>query len=397
MANLAPGDTAAQGLLALNRATSLEEVRAAAALITSPPQNLMAADAHGRIGLFLTGRTPRRPAGQEGWLPARGWDGGADWDGFIPFDSLPHVQDPPGGVLVNANNRVAPPGGPTFLGRDWFGDWRFRRIGQMLAGAASRPHDAARFAAMQNDVVSLLAQEMLPLLRATPRPAVQPGAARALDLLLAWDGTVAADRPEPLIHHAWRAAFGRLALIQGGVPPDAGGLAPPPEFLRALAQPASGLAPAWCGGAGCAALSARALEEAVATLSAAHGPDPAAWRWGAAHVARFEHPLLRFVPGLAILTRLEASTPGDNETVSRGGMGASGRQGTRFAHVHGAGLRLVADLAGPDGTLPVIAAGQSGHPFSRHWGDMLAAWRDGGTVALTRAPATVTGRITLAP
>jgi penicillin amidase len=395
MANLAPGDTAAQGLLALNRATSLDGVQAAAALITSPPQNLLATDAQGRIGLFLTGRTPRRPAGQEGWLPARGWDGGADWDGFIPFDAMPHVQDPPGGVLVNANNRVAPPEGQAFLGRDWFGDWRFRRIGQMLAERGPGGHDAAGFAAMQNDVVSLLALEMRPLLRATPRPAPGRAEAQALDLLLAWDGIVAAHRPEPLIHHAWRVAFGRLALIQGGVPADAG-LAAPPEFLRALAQPESPLRAAWCGG-DCATLSARALEEAVAALAAAHGPDPAAWRWGAAHVARFDHPLLRFVPGLAALTGLEASTPGDNETVSRGGMGTAGRQGSRFAHVHGAGLRLVADLADPDGTLAVIATGQSGHPFSRHWGDMLARWRDGGTVALARAPAAVAGRITLRP
>ncbi|MDB5380855.1 MAG: penicillin acylase family protein, partial [Rhodospirillales bacterium] len=31
----------------------------------------------------------------------------------------------------------------------------------------------------------------------------------------------------------------------------------------------------------------------------------------------------------------------------------------------------------PDGTLAVIATGQSGHPMSRHWRDLLPAWRDG--------------------
>ncbi|MCC7347851.1 MAG: penicillin acylase family protein, partial [Variibacter sp.] len=63
MANLAPEDTAADGLLALNRATTMEEARAAAALLTSPPQNLMVAEASGRIAQYLVGRTPVRRSG----------------------------------------------------------------------------------------------------------------------------------------------------------------------------------------------------------------------------------------------------------------------------------------------------------------------------------------------
>ena len=68
-----------------------------------------------------------------------------------------------------------------------------------------------------------------------------------------------------------------------------------------------------------------------------------------------------------------------------------------FAHVHGAGLRLVADLADPDRTLAVIATGQSGHPLSRHWGDLLASWRDGVMVTLARQPEAVGGRLRLLP
>ena len=76
-----------------------------------------------------------------------------------------------------------------------------------------------------------------------------------------------------------------------------------------------------------------------------------------------------------------------------GGVGV----GAAWRHVHGAGLRLVADLSDPDRTLAIIATGQSGHPLSRHWGDLLPAWRDGGTVALGRAPEGETGRFRLLP
>jgi penicillin amidase len=54
------------------------------------------------------------------------------------------------------------------------------------------------------------------------------------------------------------------------------------------------------------------------------------------------------------------------------------------------------DLAAPDGAYAVIATGQSGHPFSRHWGDMLPFWSDGALVPLAAARG-VTGQIALKP
>ena len=385
MANLAPRDTPADGLLALNRATNLAEARAAAALLTSPPQTLLVADADGRIGQYLAGRTPIRRGG-DGALPQPGWDGAADWLGFVPFDAMPHVEDPASGLLAAANSRPAPPGHPVFLGRDWQGDWRLRRIFELL-GARDR-HDAAGFAAMQNDIVSPFAREVLPTLLA-----IQPGAqaARAHALLRGWDGAMRADAPQPLIFHAWLRAFRPLALEAGGAPPTA---ETGPEFMRLLLHP-DGRARAWCGEDLCRPLLARALEDAMRSLSDTHGADPAAWRWGAAHVARFEHPLLRFIPGIGKLLRLEVATGGDGETIARGGFRDGGA--APFAHMHGAGLRLVADLGDPDGVLAMIATGQSGHPLSDHWGSLLQRWQDGGVLRLGRTAEREAGRILLTP
>jgi penicillin amidase len=358
MASLAPEDSQAAGLLALNRAGSIAEARGAAALIASPAQNLMVADAAGGIAMFLTGRTPLRKAG-DGTLPVPGWDGAHDWTGWVPFDAMPHVVTPTGGLLANANNRVQPPGSDVFLGRDWFGDWRFRRIGELLQ---QRPrHAPGDFAAMQADSVSLLAREMLPLLLAPPRPTGPAGMAR--DLLLSWDGAMRPELPQPLVFNAWMRELGRMALVAGGVPDGAWNAGP--EFLRTLATSGG---TGWCGPEGCDALSARALEAAVAGLAPRFGPDPNAWRWSEAHRIRLEHPLLRFVPLLGDWLRIEAPTPGDGETINRGGMARD------FSHVHGPGLRIVMDLASPDGVAAAIATGQSGNPFSRHWRDMTPGW-----------------------
>ncbi|TDG16692.1 penicillin acylase family protein [Paracraurococcus ruber] len=388
-ANLAPADTAAAGLLALNRAGSVAAARAAAALITSPSQNLMLADRQGRIGMILTGRTPIRRAG-DGMAPAPGWDGSHDWTGWIPFDALPHAEAPASGVLANANNRPAPPDAAAFLGAEWPEDWRFRRLAEALGARPS--HDAAGFAALQRDTVSPFARTLLgpdSALRRASRPDGIAGAAR--DLLLGWDGDVRADRPEGLIFNAWVAASGRLALAAGGVPD--GAVRPRSGFLLRVLS-AAGEGGPWCGG-DCPGLASRALEAAVADLATAQGPDPAAWRWGRAHVARFDHPLLRALPGLGPLTGLAAPTGGDEWTVMRGGSRGAGPN--PFEHVHGAGLRLVADLADPDATFAVIATGQSGHPASRHWGDLLPLWRDGGMITLRRAADAIGGRIRLDP
>jgi penicillin amidase len=236
------------------------------------------------------------------------------------------------------------------------------------------------------DRTSLFAAEALAAFRALPPMAGAAGA--ALSLLQAWDGDMAAARPEPLIFHATMRGFGQALLKRAALPPD--GFAPSPEFLRPLLQ-GSDAAARWCGDDGCAPMLAAALTEAVAALAAQYGADPQQWRWGAAHIARFDHAILRFIPYLRDWLGLAAAPGGDGETVARAAF-----RGGSFAAVHGAGFRGVMDLAAPDGAYAVIATGQSGHPFSRYWGDMLPLWRDGALLPLAAAR-DVTGRIRLNP
>ncbi|UPY35230.1 penicillin acylase family protein [Sediminicoccus sp. KRV36] len=380
MANLEPNDTTARGILALNRARNIADARAAAALIASPPQNLMVADRAGGIAMYLTGRTPVRAAG-DGSLPT---PGDQPWTGFVPFDELPHVENPETGLLVNANNRVSPEGHPVHLSREWYADWRFRRIHERLA--AQEVNGPAEFAAIQMDAVSLLARETLPFLNSLPRGTGALGQAQAL--LAEWDGEMAAGLPQPLIWNAFARRMPLLALRQARVA-DAPARA---EFLRFLLTSAE--AGWWCGG-DCRAMAALALAEAVAELATQFGPDPVAWRWGQAHQARFEHPLLRFIPGMNRVIGLSAAVSGDGETVQRQGLRGGGAE--PYQAMHGAGLRFVADLGGPETSFAIIGTGQSGHPLSRHWGDLLEAWRSGGMRQLGREAAQVSATIRLAP
>jgi penicillin amidase len=376
MANLAPDNTAAAGLLALNEATDVDQAGKAAAMITSPVQNLLVADRR-QIALFVTGRVPIRRAG-DGSAPAPG-DGSHDWIGWASGDQLPHYVAPASGRLVNANDRIAPPDFPVFLGRDWFGDWRSRRIRELLD--RSDKHTAADFARMQVDTHSTFARQVLPALLAVPVD--EDAARRAQALLRDWDGSMTIDAPQPLIFNAWTQFFYGRVLQEAGIRASEGG--PLLEFVGYLLSPAGAH---WCGG-DCTTMLRASLSDAIADLSRRFGPDPAAWRWGEAHPAVFAHPMLRSMP---ILGTLSIASPGDDSTVDRGGPAYK-----QFQSVHGAEYRGVYDLADLDRSLFVVAPGQSGNLLSRHARDFLARWRDGATVTLGPAGGATTATIRLTP
>jgi penicillin amidase len=382
-ASLAPGDTAADGLLALNRAETVAQAGEAAARITAPVQNMMVADRAG-IGLFVTGRVPVRAAG-DGSRPVAGADGKHDWVGWVSGPQLPHYVAPPSGRLVNANDRIAPPNFPVFLGRDWPDDYRARRIRELLDQGSQ--HTVADFAAMQADQVDLAARDLLPRLRGTTAEA-QP-AATALALLAEWDGTTARERPEPLIFNAWMQHLYVALLARNGVPPEAAAaVAPWPQFLRyALAPQGAHL----CGG-DCGPLLAKTLTAAVQELATRFGPDPSAWRWGEAHQAVFVHPLLRIAPVLSALLEGRIATGGDDVTIDHTGLRPGGLEA-----VHGPEFRGVYDLADLERSLFVVAPGQSGNPFSRLARNFLERWRDGASVMISSTPPSVAVRITLQP
>ena len=360
MANLWPGD-AAPGLLALNRAADVAGAGRAAALIVAPVQNMLVADREG-IAQFTTGRVPVRAAG-DGSVPVAGGDGAHDWTGFASGDALPHQVAPASGRLVNGNERTAPPDFPVFMGRDWFGDWRARRIRALLE--ARERHDLAGFAAMQVDSVSSFAAQVLPRLLATA-PA-DDASARVLALLRGWDGAMRRDLAQPLLFNEWMRAFEASLLQRAGVPAAVAGTG---YDLAAYALSPDGAW--WCQGD-----CGPQLAETLAAVAGRQGGALLGRRWGAEHLAAFGHPLLGRIPVLGRLFTWTIAQDGDDTTLNRGGTARDG-----WASVHGAGYRGVYDLADLDRSLFALAPGQSGHPLLRTATSLLGRWREGTSLVL---------------
>lgn len=376
MASLIVPDTSAAGLLALNRATTAAEAGRAGAAITAPVQNLLVADRAG-IAQFTTGRVPRRRAG-DGSVPVDGADGAHDWTGFAGGLELPHVVAPASGRIVNANEPVAPPSFPVFMGAEQFGDWRARRIRTMLD--AHPKHDRSSFAAMQVDVVSDFAHEVLPAMLATAPN--DTASERVLALLRGWDGSMRVDLPQPLLFNAWIRRFRADLLSDLGIPD-----APVGPTIDIVGQALARGGTVLCNG-DCTPLLARSLAETAASL-------PQGWEqqeWGTVHQAIFAHPLLGNLPLVGATATWSIPQPGDDSTVFRGAMRAPG-----YASLHGPAYRGVYDLSDLDASLFGLAPGETGNPFSADAAITLQRWRDGVPIRLGAAPEAIDGTIDLRP
>ena len=401
-----PGDRTLAAVRALNRAHNSAEAQRAIEGWSLSQQYFVFADADGRIGMQVSGRYPRRAADNDlnGIVPAPGWDARYDWQGLVPASELPREIDPPRGWIATANDNLVPPGYPYRLGHDFALPYRAQRIAQLLA--ARDRHDLKSMQAIQTDQRSLAAPELVAALSATlgSTQPDRPAARLALARLQAWDGTLAAEAPEPLLLHAWLRKL-RLAIFEDDLGEFAAVTVARSEMTQALLNVLTGQARArdWCDRQGtprvetCAQLAAETLDAAVAELTEQSGRDVLGLRWGDVHVARLEHRPLSNVAALRSLFEHRVPVGGDAHSPAVAALSPNPQ--SPFVAVHGAGARLVFDLAAPlaeGGGAWVLSTGQSGHPLSDHYGDQTELWQRGRYLPV-KAPATPEGKLVLQP
>lgn len=394
-------DLTAQAGLRMSAAQDWESFVTALRDFHGPQQNVLYADIDGNIGFVAPARVPRRkPENQiQGYMPQPGWDAAYDWDGYVPFDVLPHVFNPASGALATANHKIVPDEYPHMLTLEWTEGYRAQRIFDLLAGRGK--HSTESFRVMQQDVVSPMAIELLPLLL-RPEAASERGRA-AREMLRAWDGSLDENRPEPLIFAAWRRELARRIYADelGDLFEDA--WSQRPAFMLNVL---SGRTPAWCDDVSteraetCDELVARSLDAALSWAGERWGEDMGRWRWGEAHVALFRHRALGRVPILGRVFNLAEPTGGGVFTVNAGAYRLSDAA-EPFANVHGAGMRAIYDLDDPDRSVFIHTTGQSGNPLSPLYRNFLRLWARGEYIPMTirrdQIEAGALGRLRLIP
>jgi penicillin amidase len=368
-------DSTLVSFLQLNEARNWEQFTEALRSFVVPSQNFVYADVDGHIGYYAPGRIPIRGSG-DGSRPAEGWSGDSEWTGWVPFDQLPHLYDPPGHVIITANNRPGPADYPYHLGLEWVEPYRAQRVTDLLQGAAKLTPDD--FARMQADTMSLHAKTLLPLLLARVHPQSAPDR-QAVELLRSWDGDAKAASAAQAIFEEWF-----YVLVPIVVSDDLGPLSTEnyrsrfsfvTRFLvHTLNDPK---AAAWCDDLKtprvetCDDAVTAALTRGVADLTRRLGADMARWRWDAVHRAVFPHSGLDALAAMRPFLSRSVPNGGDWSTVNVGPIDVD----HPFEQRSVPGYREIIDLSPANDSRFLNDVGQSGHPMSTHYDDFLADWR----------------------
>ena len=350
----------------------------------APPQNLVYADRGGDIGWRASGFTPVR-GNWDGLLPVPG-NGTYEWQGLMGLDLLPAVRNPTRGWFATANAMNLPNGFPNEtrrVGFEWADRSRIDRIEQVLG--AKPKLDLLDSMALQTDQTSPLALRTVALLQGLDGANADQQA--ALALLKAWNGNETIDSAAAALFEVWSQRHLRAATVAAAVP-----VAAQPAFTTpALGAVVTALTnPGTLLGSDPATMRKQILLESLGSAWAETtkllGTDPAHWRWGDLHRAKFA-PATAAIAGPALRAQLEmaplqvggsASTPM-----------ATSMRGDSFDVGAGASVRMVLDVGEWDNSVFINTPGQSGDPFNAHYRDLYPLWAVGRYVPLVFSHAAV--------
>ncbi|CAN5451171.1 penicillin acylase family protein [soil metagenome] len=368
--------------LGVNSAHDWTSITAAFSTWGGPAQNMVYADDQGHIGYHALGRIPLRGSivspSSLAPIPVSGLDPSRQWNGYIPFDQLPQVFDPPGGIIATANARITPDSYPFPVTLNWAAPYRNERIWKVLG--ASQNLTPADMLKLQTDVYSdldhVVAQRLAYAIdHANPHTSANPKRLhQAADLLRNLNGSVDSASPAPNIVDAARAVLWPM-LLTPRIGADAAQLYTWGEKSFAEEQIILHTPDRWLPSKEMKwdDLLASAVDKGLAAANAPN--DLSKWAYGKSHPIDIEHPLFSISP---LLDSILGTPTGTGPLPQSGGSTTVKQVGRSF----GPSERLTVDFSNLDQSTLNIVLGQSGNPLSPWFMDQFNAWYHGTTQAL---------------
>jgi penicillin amidase len=364
----------------VNSAQNWEEFRTAFSRFDAPGQNVVYADVEGNVGYQATGKIPIRASG-DGSLPENGGDDAHEWTGYIPFDKLPSILNPPSGIIATANGRITPEDYPYSISAGWEAPWRTARIYRVLE--SGKRFSSADMLALQTDVYSEFerysAERFVYAVDHAKNPSAR--AKQAAEIMRGWDGRMTADSVAPVI-----AARARIELVRLLLEPKLGPAPKDPDQIAAglnwktyrwgmqsvwmenimQHQPKRWLPDAY---ANYNELLAAAVETAIGDPDIPK--DLNLWKWGGYNPVEIQHPILGRIP----IVRRWTGTGVQPQSGSSYSVKAVSRS-------HGPSERMTVDLADLDQSTLNLVTGEAGNFLSPYYMDQWKAWHGGYTFKL---------------
>ncbi len=375
--------------LGIDRATDWKSFRAALATYGSPSQNFVYADMDGNIGYQTPGLIPIRAKDHSGLVPIDGSTTKYDWKGYIPFDYLPRSFNPARGYIASANEAVVPPEYYTQLAAvlgdkfgadsnytisyEWDYGYRANRIENMIK--ATDKHTVDTIKAIQGDNFSGSADELLPAVLKIDYGSDIPK--DVIDWLKAWDMQSGMNSGQAALFSSFTGQlFGTLWADQIGFTPGGSNIAWGVRLL--LDKPDSVV---WDDVKTTDKKETRddilrsALVAAYKDMTAKYGADYKVWQWGKLHTATFvSNPL-----GASGISVIEDFVNGGPVAVNGSSLSVNATSWSitnPFGVTSLPSMRMIVDFSDFNKSQWITTTGESGHPTSPHYRDMIDRWRN---------------------
>ena len=345
-----------------------------------PPQNFVYADTAGHIGYWCAGAIPIRKKGR-GQLPLPGWSGEYDWCGYIPFDELPHLYDPPEKYIGTANNKIVNDSYPYYITSYWEPPYRASRIYELLR--SSNDIDIEFIKMMQYDRKSHHAMFLMPYIRnvidgMTVKDEMK---AKMVSDFAKWNMIEDPELHEPSIFHVF------LKKLYENIYKDEMGIKAFKMFkeltnipIRATDRLIKKGESRWFDDVTTPDIIEerddiieRSILDACDAIIEKYGERESDWSWGQIHRIVFDHALGKKKP-LDIIFNIGPYELGGSETTINN---AAYSFNSTFDVILGPSMRKIVDFANIDSALSIITTGQSGQPADKHYRDQAPLWVEG--------------------
>lgn len=377
-----------QALYNMNRATSLDEFRNAVKYFKSPAMNFIYADKNNNIAMFAGAALPIRENSpilfRRGWLPEDAWNG------TIPFEELPHLENPEKGYVAHANNKMHTDSYPHYIATFWESPSRIMRIEQELEFRSKLTTEDMQ--ALQVNVYSEHAREIteiiLPVLRGASDSRY---ITRALPYLENWDYEFNVSSTAASIFDLFFMNLSENVLI-----PEIGakGFAAfadqehlPVMVMSRLLRQGDFFINAESAGNDQTFddIIRESMIETIQELEDSFGNEPYEWRWENVNTLTLMPPLLgeaaKDPEAPAVLKTVVKNLFNKGPYPAIGhAMSVNKAQyswDNPFKVNLGPSIRRIVDFSEPGRSLSVLPTGQSGNPLSANYGDQTNLWLQG--------------------
>lgn len=364
------------GLNRMLHAGSAAEIRAALKDLNIVMLNYVYADTGGNIGWQTTGKLPIRRH-KDGTLPY-GVSGDDDnWKGWIPFEAMPHENNPEKGWIGTCNHYTPRGDYPFYYSSYAAPSFRYRRLKQLLGRPGVKtPEDHWQY---QRDTLNIMAKTVAPMMAAALKK--HPETAEMGRILSAWNFRDNADQAAPAI---FQATYRRFALMtfqdelgQNLARAMLGNWYFWQERLVKMVQENDSI---WFDDIATKHVTEtrddlfyQAAANAAKALSAEMGSSPENWRWGKIHTIEHVSPIRREGIGKGWLGSGKLPASGSPQTLLRNLYDFN----QPFEVVISDSMRMVVDLGDPDKVLAVLPGGVCGRLFHPHTKDQIRPFMSG--------------------